>query len=132
MREIKFRGWSAALGKWIYGCLVDNLFTNNKDKSKVSYIIHPDIDYYDCWEDIASNIDDFEVDTKTVGQYIGLKDKNGKEIYEGDVLDVQIGGFIAEWEYSRNQHHIQLGCDVAFDAEVTSNIYTELLKNKTT
>ena len=33
------------------------------------------------------------------------------------------GGFLAEWEYSKNQHYINLTCDVAHCSEVIGNIY---------
>ncbi len=73
MREIKFRGKKKSDGNWIVGNY--NLIDNR------AYIFN-----HDPNGDNLNSPDDYEVIPETVGQFIGIQDMDGTDIFDGDIV----------------------------------------------
>ena len=124
MRATKFRGKSILTDEWFYGDLV-----HSADKKRTAILVNDKDSYDEC-----------EVVPETIGQFTSLDDCDGKEIFEGDILD--FNGIKVEVRFVRGMFAFLVNgnlddelcgdCRTDLFAKVIGNIYenSDMLKKE--
>ena len=97
MREIKFKGKRADNGEWVYGGYfrhINRQLCPIGDKLKDDDVSHLILESGFADWNMSKPIITHEVIPETLGQFIGLTDKNKKEIFSGDVLKTKDGDIV--------------------------------------
>ena len=85
MRDIFFRGKSIKTGEWVEGWFVPGNERKSLNPSIFVYLL--ETQSFDC----------IDVDIESVGQFIGLTDKNDQMIFEGDVIKHKDELYCVKW-----------------------------------
>lgn len=148
MREILFKAKRIDNGEWVEGYLFDNGFSGEEKKYFVGVLIIEKYNGTACDEWDITGIDFCEIDPKTLCQFTGLCDKNGKKIWENDICDrkekypevvkMTNGDWTLDYSYALGRDYGNSYCNLGFYVnerkcvEVIGNIFDnpELLQEE--
>lgn len=119
MREILFRGKRTDNGEWVKGML--NVLT----KKTAQIGGYTDYGTHVC---IGNS---YAVDPATVGQYTGLRDKNARRIFDGDIVELDGFLYVVKWiecgwfieKIKSNAFRLLFTASFAKDSEAVGNIH---------